>query len=526
MNPRASALLKALQVEPVEQSQFDGFELYSVDLGNILRKFNKPVNVIVVGDEWCQRGGAAEELTRALLNVQISRLQMVVLLLPERHGFSAHDFSDRWVKFCDAEIDAVVNSRKPRSTFTSIIRKQIQLPILSPYNTNYIVTRRMFFGREAELKEVIRGRLEENFIIAGPRRIGKSSFAEELMRRLREDQRSAPATSKLKSKLPAPGSKGEPVIDFRVAHADCNLLAGLDPEEELFRTVVKSLGISERDSVYNWQALFGKSVRPGSWFEFLQRLITTRYGSVLIIIDEIDGLIKSDRSRSWSTMRKLQGLSDTGRATFVLIGFKELFHALSDNSFPLYQRCRTLVLENLSKDATEKLIIEPMKELGITIVEEWEVAGRIFYETGGMPSIIQSICREAIRILAENKTAEITPDLIDSIINSHALQLLDDYLRWIDYDASPIEKAIVYFAATEDRLSVRGFIDFLHKRQIHHYSYDDLRRPLDDLMLANILREVARHQTYQFTVEALRKTLEVRPERSEVLNRALMEIRR
>lgn len=519
MSTSFSQLLSALQVEPVGRREFNGVEVCAVDLGGIYRRFTNPITLVVVRDEWRAQNGeiSGKSLASTFSALTVSARKLAVLALPDAEVIDLESFPDSWVILTVGDIKWIAESKRPRSALGRIIRNQVRLEELSPYQTTYIASRGMFFGRENELREVMR-RQHENFVIAGPRRIGKSSFAWELIRRLRAD----------------PGShSGIPGSALGIAHVDCNVLAGENDEEEIFQALLNSLKLTRFDDVYKRRRL-GKSFEEVSSFEFFKRITRMKYNSVLIVLDEVDGVVERDRARSWATLRKIQGLIDAhstngtgveaGRTSVILLGFKKLFHALYDDSFPFYGRCRPLILENLSKEATGKLMSDPMKELGITIQNEAEVVGRVFHETGGMPSIIQSICREAVRTLGETGEAHITPKFIDTVIRSQPLHL-DDYLRWIDYTAGPIERAIIYFAAPSNRFTVLALIEFLKKKQIRHIGVEALRGPLDDLTLANVLRQIERHKTYEFSVEALRKTLESRPERADALNGILEELR-
>jgi tetratricopeptide (TPR) repeat protein len=314
-------------------------------------------------------------------------------------------------------------------------------------------------------------------------------------------------------------------------------LGGLDDDEELFGTLVTSLGPNLRDEMYKWMRT-GHRLREretASSFEYFKRLVTQRYRSVLIVIDEIDSLIDRDRGKSWATLRKLQALIDAqkrdargaagGSTTVVLCGFKELYYAQYDNAFPFYDRCRPLMLQNLSKEATAKLILDPIKELGIPIVNEGDVTNRIFYATGGMPSIVQSICKEVVRRADDKEVPQLTPELVESIFGSENLMLLENYLRWIDYSADQMEQALLYFAAPLPRFSVDQFVEHLQNEGVKDIGLERLRQPLDNLTLANLFRVVDRHRSYEFAVEALQKALRERSDREDALKRLIKRIR-
>lgn len=520
MNPRVTEFLSALKVDAAGGHGDGDIEIYSVDLNAIYRRFTEYVRLIVVASH-PQQGNSSlsQRIKQALARNGLTSRQLIVLVLPDQDADTdVEQFPDSWVVLKPGDIRFIIESGRSgrsKNALARIIRQQVRLTDLSPYSTNRIATGRMFFGRETELRQLLK-RSSENFVIAGPRRIGKSSLAAELMRRVVD-------------------ASGPLEPEVRIAHADCNLLGGLDDEEELFGALVRSLRPDLRDEMYKWKRTGPRQGETVSSFEYFQRLVTQRYRSVLIVIDEIDSLIERDRENSWATLRKLQALIDAqkrdargaviGNATVVLCGFSQLYYAVYDNAFPFYGRCHILLLHNLSRDATAKLITEPMGELGIPIVKPSDVTNRIYYETGGMPSIVQSICMEAVSLADEAENPELTPEGVDKILHSDKLMPLENYLAWVDYNAGQIEQALLYFAAPLPRFSVDMFVAHLRQKGVKHIGLEMLRQPLDNLTLANLFRVVERHRTYEFAVEALRTALESRTDRAGALNRMIERMR-
>src|SRR5215469_4803722 len=70
-----------------------------------------------------------------------------------------------------------------------ILEQGIELSTLSPYVVRGPVPEKMFFGREKEIKAVVRGIQNADYAIAGGRRIGKSSTLLRLSRLLNSDPR-------------------------------------------------------------------------------------------------------------------------------------------------------------------------------------------------------------------------------------------------------------------------------------------------------------------------------------------------
>src|SRR4029077_5481701 len=302
-----------------------------------------------------------------------------------------------------------------------------------------------------------------------------------------------------------------------VAYIDCNLLANLS-ESDFFQKALESMGLETRDT-YNTKKLLGRQERFLTPFEILERLTRQKYLGITIIIDEVDGLLQADRKLNWPVFRKIQGLIDRvqegtrGAATIdrpaiVLSGFIELNKCLYEQSFPLFGRVKPVVLGNLGHGAVESLVLDPMRELGIKISQSQDVVNRIIFHTGGMPSVVQSLCSQAIDLLENVSPPVLTPVFVEKIISTQAP--LTDYLNWFDFNATAKEKMLVHYAAPVGRFSNTSFKTFCAKHRFGSTFLADIAPALDSLAFANIFREVQRHELYDFSVEASRTVIEAR----------------
>jgi len=199
------------------------------------------------------------------------------------------------------------------------------------------------------------------------------------------------------------------------------------------------------------------------------------------------------------------------RPAIILSGFIELHRSLYDQSFPFFGRVKTFTLGNLEHEAVTELVTEPMREIGIRIAEPNEVVNRIIYHTGGMPSVVQSLCAQVVETLASAPSPVLTPELVERLISTQTP--LSDYLNWFDFNTNPIEKAIVYYSAPQRRFSLSAFRRFARGSIHTNQPFTELNIALDHLAFANIFREVKRHESYDFSVEAFRKVIEERVRR-------------
>ena len=495
------------------------FDLFQTDISGIFRKFSEPIPVLVLQESSevdIRKTGERLRSHGVFHNEQLS----IIMTASRSAPFLRNSFDGRRTAVLDfEEVMSAARSATPRAAIRNQIRQRVLLEYLTPYNTNYVTPHTMFYGRERELADIDKG-ANDNFIIVGPRRIGKSSLAREVQRmKLKE--------SGLGPRLSGP-SKNR--YAYTVAYVDCNLLPDFGDVEALFESLLASMNLEARDTIQN-RHLFGRRERNLAPFEFFEKLIRTKYRALTIIIDEIDGLLETDKKRSWSVLRKLQGLVDqirtvsAGAGTLtnvILVGFSKLYSAMYDDSFPFFGRCKRIVVGNLGRDAVEKLISEPLAELGFRIRERQQVLDRIMDETGGMPSIVQSICDEAIKRLQVAERRSVTPDLVQAIIADR--YPLEDHLNWFDYHANDLEKTIVYYMNGESRLRVSDFIQFMETKGNTSIGLTDIRLPLDHLALANILHEVDRHEVYEYAVDAFRRAIVSRPHRDKELQRLVKRL--
>jgi len=500
-----------------------GVCLYMADIYQIFRRFGEPVAVVSIEPSvW--RSLHAESLADGLADLRpfgLSESKLAIIVVPtEKLEAVSVSRPEVWSIVDSRACESVRASRRPRVALSRAIGLQVPLTSLSPYNTAYATSPRMFFGRKEEVGDILR-RPHQSVAIVGPRRVGKTSLVKELARRLRA---AAPERA---------AKGGDERYLHSVAEADCNLLSGdVDWGEELFDTLGRSIGLEAKDQIYRHRVL-GLRLGEHGAFGFLAKLVTSKYRSITIIIDEIDALLEKDRSNNWSVLRKLQGLVDAqardlsraegSQTKVVLVGFALLDKTLYDYSFPFFGRCHRVVMGNLDRESVAKLVLEPLSELGITVEREDEVINKIVGETGGMPSIVQALCREAVLRLEASGDRRVTPDLVGLIVKSQAP--LTDYLRWLDYNTGTLEKVMVYYSAPSGAFGRDEFLSFLKTKKIGRVGPDDLRPVLDRLALANVFREIRQHESYEFSVEAFRNSMAQRVRNSKPLDVLLRALR-
>src|SRR5512140_1968973 len=80
----------------------------------------------------------------------------------------------------------LLGARDPARRLVEVILDQVDLTVVSPYVTSGPVPENMFFGREHELKTIMRTVRNTNFAIVGGLQIGKTSVLSRVYRLLEE----------------------------------------------------------------------------------------------------------------------------------------------------------------------------------------------------------------------------------------------------------------------------------------------------------------------------------------------------
>lgn len=187
---------------------------------------------------------------------------------------------------------------------------------LSPYNIQGEVKNpRMFYGRDRELRQIMQTATPQ-FLLVGPRRIGKSS----LLRRLQDE-------------LP----KQRPAL----------LLLSLD-----VIGIDKPAGLAQLPAHRLRRAALpaGDEPQAVAYIDDLLRSHFTDAGRQgLLLIDEVDRLVEADAAADFPLLNRLRSLQHDGVCSFILAGYWYLYqrtldHFVCDQLLTQLERERTLVI--------------------------------------------------------------------------------------------------------------------------------------------------------------------------------------
>ena len=138
---------------------------------------------------------------------------------------------------------------------------------------------------------------------------------------------------------------------------------------------------------------------------------------LVLLIDEVDRYIPADRKVGWRFFSQLRTLATNGSIRVVLSGERVLREALDDPNGPLFNLANAKLLGPLEYAAVEQLVVRPLKQLEIELVDQEEIVRRIYEFTSGHPNVIQRLCRRLVELIGEQYTRSITPAEVNAVIN-------------------------------------------------------------------------------------------------------------
>lgn len=266
-------------------------------------------------------------------------------------------------------LDIIKSNKNPRDEFSSRVLEQSDLTKISPFVVNSATPSRMYYGREKE-EATLLGTLATNSVaILGSRRIGKTSLLHHVTRSLKDS-------------------------NFSAFFVDCQ--------------TVKDWCDFGHMAQRAWEVKLPKEFQPQHLFDLVVKLRKKSNQSIVILLDEIDQLLDWDIEHQQDQVpeaffRTCRTLSQEGKAQFVFSGERTIARKLWDPHSPHWNFCRSLSLQQLDREATNNLIIQPLELLQIQISEIVSFRDIVWRLTSGHPQIAQYLGDKLVERLNERE---------------------------------------------------------------------------------------------------------------------------
>ncbi len=461
----------------VSSLNLDDFVAYSIDTRAVFESLILPRQLPILISFEVDMSDATIELLRHLLLMrkQTTESHVLVLLmfcdnqkLDQARRRVVQMFSRTFAYdiaiINHEDILALVSAREPERALRRLILAQVSLSAVSPYKAQGPTPTHLFFGREHEMREIVENAKTTSYALIGGRRIGKTSILKRL---------------ELESL---------PVAGFRALYHDCSYTG---TEGELIQAVVTG---NRR-----WFPAGTSASAFPSFASAIQSLAGEQ--PLVILLDEADKLIATDRATGYPVFNSLRALSNTGLCTFILSGERALHAELTNPYSPLYNFAGEMLIGRLDFMAVQELVIRPMKQLEILLVDEAEIVRRIWKFTSGHPSVVQSLCQRLITRLNKRQIRPLTVDDVEAVVAHHDFAR-KDFLSVYWERATILERLCSLIMVEDAHVRTLAAVHAALQRLNLAVTLNQVDEALENLVdLRNILQRTA--DGYEFAVTAL-----------------------
>jgi uncharacterized membrane protein YsdA (DUF1294 family) len=369
----------------------------------------------------------------------------------------AHDF----IVLGSDDVLSVLKARDSNARLIRLLLEQVDLSLVSPYVTAGPVSENMFFGRENEIKTITQTIKDNDFALAGGRKIGKTSTLQKVHRILYKDAR------------------------YSTIYLDCQPITTY---EEFFDNFSRKLE-REMDAA---PASFRDAV---AWLkqETGDRL-------VVVLLDEVDNLLTCDVEREERLFKVFRSLSQEGYCRFVFCGGKVLYRRIHHPGSPFFNFCKDIVLGHLDEKSAAEIITRPMGDMGIKLQDEDQLVAQIIRLSSCHPNLVQSICERLIthirlqQLVARRRWC-ITQDDLQTVTTEQEFYQYFIEITW--GQATPLEKVITLVMLDRQSFTAGELYAALKQRGIDDKTA--IAEALQTLQLYNLLRQEGRNYLYVLT---------------------------
>lgn len=364
---------------------------------------------------------------------------------------ATHDF----IVLDGQAIRRLLATRDQARALVEIILSQVDLTVVSPYVTSGPVPANMFFGREAELKTIVRTVRDTNFAIVGGRKIGKTSILARVLQLLQE----------------AP--------EYHPLYLDCQAVHSY---EDFFEAV---------DTMW-------RMALPAPTPEGFRRMATDlpmRYPArtVVMLFDEIDGLLAYDLAQGEPLFRIFRALSHELPIRFVFCGEKVLNSALHNPHLAFFNFCNRMVLSYLTREEARRVVTDPMQEMGITLEEDGDLASRIIDYAACHPNMVQYLCQKLIERINQRRERLIRQSDVEAI--GESTEFAEYFAEVLWGSTTPLERLITLLMLQYPTVTLDEMAQVLRASNLI-VPPERLDEAFEGLTLYSILRRRGPHYTF------------------------------
>lgn len=308
----------------------------------------------------------------------------------------------------DEILEMARGKEMPSATLQTLILKQADLGKVSPFVLRGATPREMFYGRENEEADLLATLSSNSVAILGGRRIGKTSLLLHAQDQLTQ-------------------------AGFQTYFCDCQAVANWNDFGQL---------ISRQ-----WDVEVPKRFAPHNLLDLIKSLSNREAGSLILLLDEIDQLLKWDLQHEEGEapeafFRSCRSVSQQSLAQFVFSGERIIANQFWNAQSPHWNFCKPLMLTQLGENETAKLISEPLLRLGIEITDAHAFEESVWERTSGHPELVQFLGDALINQLNEGDRKEFKVGVVDVEECTNRVEYAEQYLETYWGQSTNLERLI------------------------------------------------------------------------------------
>ena len=350
-------------------------------------------------------------------------------------------YGEDFVVIDNNALDRLSSETSPSSWLRRHILEQVDLTVVSPYASQQPVDPSFFFGRELQIKRILRGLESGDFAVVGNRRIGKSSLLRKLESLLSVTTR------------------------YQPLRLDCQDVTDRD---RFLRKFSMETQTTVRDLMEFAEVMTGNP-----------SILRSR--QPILLLDEVDDLLRVDAlGGDELVFRTFRSLAAKGNAHFVFCGFQTLHQRIHHPDSPLFNFCEEIILGPLTTEETRELIEKPMRSIGVLFAQPEGMVRDIIEWSSCHPHLTQYICERLLGVLQKG-AREIRTDDLRLVLTSAEFRTRYEETAW--GKVGTIEKLIALLMMDSTFFTAGQVYARFQAEQIR-VSPQETERALDVLLLS------------------------------------------
>ena len=489
----AAAISDLLEVEQVEYSSIGRVALFLFDLSKLGFK-GMDLNVVMIthppedDNEAREQAKLLSDYKYALQSVGFCFQITLSWNPPQPNPYIPSTLETVFI--CGEDLGRLFSSKAPPLVLFEVIRRQVQLQRLCPFNTTHEARGAMFKGRKDEIERLIH-ELDTNFIVSGARRIGKTSLLVRAYNDLRK-----------RSEFRNPQ---------RVYYFNCLTWGNYwDCFDRLAHAIAPRT-----------EPRIEKSVRNISYM--LERRSFRGAKPLILFFDELDRVVDVDAAHGWQFFSVLAEGVSSRWIRVVFAGYRSMTRLIVAKSIhspqasgcaetPFHGSLEPLALKPLTRSEANGLITEPFNSIGVRIFEENRVTDRVWEGSAGSPFLLQFYGEQLYRRSSERSPQEVHPEDVDELEGGFELgDFLETHFleNTLDKEGPVVSERLCAFlyahSKSKEPWTEGDFLAACYKVN-KRFEMDDIHSALRNLIHANIL--CYRQRRYHFNFPLLRDILQ------------------